>query len=192
MCPEEHSRGLRHNTSRNIIAKAARDVGFNTDIEHAGGLGDQRRQGDVIVYNWHNGRHLLIDVAVINPLCSTNSSNVISEGVGAAATAYGRTKERMYSDLDFTKYYFLPFILDTTGGMGKAAHGFCKELKNRRESSMCNLISEDDKIFKVRDQLMVTLSVELQKANSRMILEKAPQWITLSTQILSSVNNTLP
>ena len=49
MCVGGHSRVLRHNTSRNIIAKAARDVGFNTDIEHGGGLGDQWRPGDVIV-----------------------------------------------------------------------------------------------------------------------------------------------
>ena len=39
---------------------------------------------------------------------------------------------------------------------------------------MSNLIPEDDKIFKVRDQLMVALSVELQRANSWMILERAP------------------
>ena len=50
-------------------------------------VGDQRRPGDVIVYNWRNGRHLLIDVAVINPLCSTNIDNLISDGAGGAATA---------------------------------------------------------------------------------------------------------
>ena len=72
MCGGGSSRVLRHNTIRNIIAKAARDIGYTTDYEHGGGLGDDRRPGDVIVYNWHNGRHLLIDVAVINPLCTTN------------------------------------------------------------------------------------------------------------------------
>ena len=87
MCGGGSSRNLRHNTIRDVIAKAARDVGFRTDIEHGGGLGDQRRPGDVIVYNWRNGRHLLIDVAVINPLCSANIDSLISEGVGGAATA---------------------------------------------------------------------------------------------------------
>ena len=62
MCAEGHSRVLRHNTVRNVVAKAARDVGLNTDIELVGGLGDQRQPGDVIVYNWNDGRHLLIDV----------------------------------------------------------------------------------------------------------------------------------
>ena len=50
------------------------------------------------MYNWRDGRHLLIDVAVINPLCSTNIDFLISEGCGGAATAYGRNKVRMYHD----------------------------------------------------------------------------------------------
>ena len=107
MCPGGHSRVLRHDTERDIIAKAAREVGLNTDIEHGGA-------DDVIIYNWNKGRHLLIDVAVINPLCSTNLPKLISDGVGGAATAYAKIKERTYSDLDSTKYEFLPFIIETT------------------------------------------------------------------------------
>ena len=59
---------MRLNKVRVLIAKAARDLGFRTDIEHGGGLGDQRRPGVVIVYNWGEGKHLLIDVAEVNPL----------------------------------------------------------------------------------------------------------------------------
>ena len=98
MCGGGSSRVLRHNTIGNILGKAVRDVGFRTDKEHGGGLGDQRRPGDIIVYNWHDGRHLLIDVAVVNPLCSTNINSLISEGIGGAAEAYGREKEKIYHD----------------------------------------------------------------------------------------------
>ena len=94
MCGGGTSRCLRHNNIRNTIAKAVRDVGFRTDLEHGGGLGDQRRPGDIIVYNLRNGRDLLIDVAVINPLCSTNVDNLISGGVGASATTYCRRNQR--------------------------------------------------------------------------------------------------
>ena len=48
-CGGGPSRVLRHNNTMNIIAKAARDVGFKADLEHGGGLGDQRRPTDVIV-----------------------------------------------------------------------------------------------------------------------------------------------
>ena len=118
MCAGGHSRVLRHDTTRNIVAKAARDAGCFTDIEYGGGLRDHRRPGDVIIYNWRDGRHLLIDVAVINPQCSTNLSKLISEGVGSPATAYEKVKEKTYSDLDFTKYDFLPFIVEATGHRG--------------------------------------------------------------------------
>ena len=53
----------------------------------------------------------------------------IEEGIGAAATAYEKIKENNYSDLDFTKYKLLPFIMEATGGMGSAAEEFSKELK---------------------------------------------------------------
>ena len=150
MFPGGHSRILRHNTERDVIAKAARKVGYKTDIEHGGGLRDQRRPGDVIIYNWREWRHLLIDVAVINPLCNTNRSNLISQGVGAAAIAYGRTKERTYHYLDFTKYEFLPFIIEATGGLSKSAHGFCKELRKGRESLNCESHSDDKRAYTLR------------------------------------------
>ena len=38
MCAGGHSRVLRHDTTRNIVAKAARDAGCFTDIEYGGGL----------------------------------------------------------------------------------------------------------------------------------------------------------
>ena len=163
MCGGGNSRTLRHDTVRNIVARAARDVGLKTDLEHGGGLGDDRRPGDVIIYNWHDNRHLLIDVAVINPLCSSNISSLIAEGIGAAATAYEKVKEDKYSDLDFTKYELLPFIMEATGGMGRAAEGFCKELKSRRKSLSCNNEMDDSKRWTYQDPLLIALSVELQR-----------------------------
>ena len=88
MCGGGASRILRHNTIRNIIAKAVREIGLQTDIEHGGGLGDQRKPGDVIIYNWNEGKHLLIDVAVINPLALSHSYLLVRDGVGGPATAY--------------------------------------------------------------------------------------------------------
>ena len=129
MCGGGSSRILRHKNMRNIIAKAARDVGFKTDFEHGGGLGDHRKPEDVIVYNWRNGRHLLIDVAVVNPLCSTRIDSLISERVGGTAAVYGKKKEGIYHDLDFNQYEFLPFIMETTGGLSKTSFGFIKEIK---------------------------------------------------------------
>ena len=110
MCPGGASRILRHNNVRNIIAKAVREIGLRTDIEHGGGLGDERRPGDVIVWNWYEGKHLLIDVALINPLALSHSHLLIRDGVGGPATAYENVKRQRYSDLDASQYDFVPFI----------------------------------------------------------------------------------
>ena len=111
---------------------------------------------------------------MINPQCSTRQPKLISKGVGAAATAYEQVKKDTYSDLDFTKYDFLPFIIEASGGMGKAAHGFCKELKRRRESVNCSSEPDDAKIYVSADPLLIAISVELQRTNCRMILERVP------------------
>ena len=88
MCAGGSSRILRHNTLRDTVAKAVREAGLKTDIEHGGGLADKRRPGDVIVYNWKDGKHLLIDVAVTNPLCLTHGDILREQGAGGSATAY--------------------------------------------------------------------------------------------------------
>ena len=64
----------------------------------------------------------------------TNVDFLISEGVGGAATADGRKKVSLYHDLNFSKYEFLPFIIETTGGWSSAAYGFCEEIRRLRVS----------------------------------------------------------
>ena len=100
-------------------------------------------------------------------------SSLISEGVGAAATAYGTQKEKLYHDLDFSKYEFLPFIIETTGGLSKAAYGFCKEIKKLRESSNCKSNFNRHSNYQ-RNILQSAINIELQRANSRMIHERTP------------------
>ena len=110
---------------------------------------------------------------IINALCPTNIDNLISDGVGGAATAYCKVKERIYHDLDRTKYELLPFIMETTGALSKSAFGFCKQLKKRRDDLNCQS-TFDSHHTNDRKPLLSALSIELQRANSRMILERTP------------------
>ena len=178
MCAGGCARILRHNTVRDIIAKAVRELGYRTDIEHGGGLGDDRRPGDVIVYNWSGGKHLLIDVAVINPLSVSHTNTLIKDGVGGAATEYESIKRTTYSDIDPSKYEFIPFVIESSGGVGQAALSFCKELEDRREAKeYWKNITERTEIrhgSKNFDPLLTAVNVEVQKFNSRMILERQP------------------
>ena len=176
MCSGGCSRNMRHNTVRDLVAKAVGDVGYTTDFEHGGGLGDHRRPGDVIVYNWSGGKHLLIDVAVINPLAVSHASDIIEQGVGGAATAYESIKINTYPDIDFSIYDFVPFIIESCGGVGKAALKFCKELDQRREAKEYwkNNCDVDGDIMKYPSPLLTAINLEVQRFNSRMILERQP------------------
>ena len=119
---------------RDLIAKAVSDLGYRTDIEHGRGLGDQRRPGDVIVYNWNDGKHLLVDVAVINPNCVSHAEDIVKDGVGGAGTAYENTKINDYPEIDYSIYDFVPFIIESCGGVGQAALRLCKEFEDRLEA----------------------------------------------------------
>ena len=60
MCEGGASRILRHNEVRAVLGKAFTDIGYAIGFEHGGGLTDDRNPGDIIVYNWLEGKHLLI------------------------------------------------------------------------------------------------------------------------------------
>ena len=69
----------------------------------------------------------------------------------------------------------LPFVVETCGGLGDAARTFCKELQKRRASKSCLDGSEhDDRYWHQNDSLLTAISVEMQRFNSQMILERSP------------------
>ena len=139
-------------------------------LEDRGGLFDGRRPGDVIVYNWEGNKHLLIDVAVIDPTGDAHEGNLIQGGVGWAATCYEKRKWDRYPDIDHTKYEFMPFILETHGGASKVATEFCKKLEKIRLSRTC--VAASNKSQKI--ELMIALNLEVQRFNSISILERIP------------------
>ena len=82
MCKGGPSRILRHNEIRDTLAKAIKRAGFSIGLEHGGGLSDNRKPGDIIVYNWERGKHLLIDVGITNPLAAHNLDSLREVGPG--------------------------------------------------------------------------------------------------------------
>ena len=135
----------------------------------------------MIVYNWCGGKHLLIDVAVINPLCVSHKSTLIEEGVGGPATAYEKHKLNSYPEIDYSSYDFVPFIVESCGGVGQAALTFCKELEKRREAKEYWENKGVDRIEtrKFPNPLLTAINLEVQRFNSRMILERQPPHINL-------------
>ena len=115
------SRTWRHNSIRDLLAKAIESAGFKIGYEHNGGLTDNRRPGDIIVYNWLRNKRLLIDVSVTNSLAAHNANALLRNGPGGGAETTGRTKRTKYRDIDASKYIYYPFVLETCGAFGKPA-----------------------------------------------------------------------
>ena len=94
--------------------------------------------------------------------------------MGNSATAYETVKRNTYPDLDFTIYDFLPFVVETCGGVGDAARSFCKELRRRRAEKIFGEVGGEDDWCKYGDPLQTAINVEVQRYNSQMILERKP------------------
>ena len=84
---------------------------------HGGGLNDYRKPGDIIAYNWNGAKHLLVDVAVVNPLAPTYRKYLTQGGPDQTAKFRETRKRAKYWDLDKEKYEFHPFIMEFTGAM---------------------------------------------------------------------------
>ena len=190
MCGSGPSRIWRHNSIRNLLAKAIENVGYTVGFEHNGGLPDDRRPGDIIAYNWMGNKHLLIDVGVTNSLAAHNRSALLQKGPGGGAAATERTKRNKYKDIDNNKYIYLSFILETSGAFGEPALQLCRKLKKiwlrkccrGNDSANINRLSNPPPWNASTDPLLVSISVLLQTHNGQMILEQSP----LSPKLLES------
>ena len=101
---------------------------------------------------------------------------------------YEKHKKRHYKDIDRSKYIFIPFVVETCGGMGAAAEAFCKELASQWQKKQCKSVGEmnaDKTDFNFRTKLLCSLSIVVQRANSRMIIERAPMPTTLIMKRIS-------
>ena len=130
------------------------------------------------IYNWNRSKYLLIDVALVNPLESSRIDLLTKDGVGSAARTHEETKRRTYRDIDFDKYEFLPFVIETCGGMGSAESKLCAILVKLRRESKCKTQTEIENRGKIpwkeQDPLVIAIGIEVERYNSQMILEREP------------------
>ena len=173
ICAGLGSTRLRHDAVRDLLRKEIQDCGYATAIEHDGGLDGKRRPGDIIIFNFNGGKHLLIDVAVVDATSECHLNELLAGGAGAAATAYEDRKRAKYEDLDTSKYDFLPFVLETSGGFGEEALEFVRKLQRTKNAKQCYVTEEANPLN--NNKLLISISLEIERSNSRSILERLPQ-----------------
>ena len=188
-CAGANAMKLRHNAIARIIVAAAKDacpdvdteVGEHTDPSMFRISCTKRRPGDVCIRNFDRGKHLVIDVMVINALAETYSDDWRQPYFKAGDMATKLEDRKKYRDLVDSRYTFLPFVIESQGGMGASAKKLCKMLFERREKQSCRAESDSvgrrDKLLKHerdRNRLTTSVSVECQRHCSIMILDRDP------------------
>ena len=77
-------------------------------------------------------------MGITNPLADHNREELIMNGPGGGAMNTERMKREKYKDLDWNKYSFTPFIIETGGAMGKSALSLCTKLRKIMETKCCS------------------------------------------------------
>ena len=132
------------------------------------------------VLRWERGLDLYIYISCINPKAVKWKRHLV-KGVGVAALACEKEKIQKYADkIDDRTGLFLPFIVEVQGGVGKAAADFMLEIQKRKREKSCELGQAPTSTANV--DLMTTLSIELQRLNSEMILQRQPTNKALEVQ----------
>ena len=185
MCAGGPGTQLKHNGIVKLIAEQARNAGYRVKIEPGPNVDDQfiyvgagpgdKRHPDLLIYNWEGGKHLMIDVAVHNPLCASYCADLAEGGHGAVSTIKEDVKNTKYADLDPFRFDFMAFTLETTGAFGDSAAQLCAKLRKRQLERSCRAIDERSS----RDPLITAISAEVQRQSAEMILAREPRARTL-------------
>ena len=115
------------------------------------------------IYAFLSDRRILIDVSVIHPLAATYLQSA-QRPLGAAKTRENYKADKFAALTHEEKAEFVPFVMETTGALGKAARNFLIDT--------CLFISLADEFntpFKVKDYILRSLAIELQRGNALVV-----------------------
>ena len=164
---------MRHNCIRDLLRQELQNAGLKVEIERNAGSEDKSKPGDLKVLKWERGLDLYIDVSCINPKTDLWKSHLVEGGVGAAAVACEKKKKLKYKgNIDERTGTFLPFIMEVQEGIGKAAADFILQAEKLIRQKFCDMGEAPTSVANI--SLMTSLSIELQRFNSEMILQRQP------------------
>jgi hypothetical protein len=106
----------------------------------------------------------LVDVTIRNPTCPSNVNKASRESLAVAAAAE-RQKVNKYKDVaEFHDATFIPFVLESYGGLGKAANNFLNDLIATAKKLQYTWAPQEV-VYSVR----YSIAVALQRENARIL-----------------------
>ena len=125
--------------------------------------GTVARPGDVTIRRWVNGKDGAIDVTVTGPLCPTNVADAAANAGASLLKAYERKIKDTAEACRLQGLVFLPFAMETLGGLHPGAVAQVKQLA--AVLARCKGLQEGE----VTGQLFGKLSLTLMRGNALMI-----------------------
>ena len=163
-CRTTSDRIARHNMLRDVLFETASSADLGPSKEERHLLpGTSARPGDVTIWRWTNGKDSAIDVTVTGPLCPSNVSGAAARAGDALEKAVKRKLRETAEDCRREGLVFLPFAVETLGGLHQGAVTQVKLLASAL--ARCKGLEEGE----VTGQLFGRLSLTLMKANALMI-----------------------
>ena len=135
---------ITHDRVRNCVIEMLRQVVPSSRIrvpdrniaDHSWQVYSPHKRPDITVLDWNGrGSHLVIDVAVVHPGASHHVDRASWVPLHTCACRE-RIKTAEYGQLPIP-HRFLPFVVDTFGGLGDSAARFLKELSRLRRGALC-------------------------------------------------------
>src|ERR1700753_1526479 len=128
-----------------------------------GGRGDNTRPDLQLLLNGHQ---VLVDVTIRDPACKTNIQHGSATQQLAAAHRGEAEKKAKYAAMAKTQQAeFIPFAVETYGGMGKSARKLIKRIASVAQDRL-QATSEKE----VRQQLEESVAIAVQRGNANIML----------------------
>ena len=163
-CAKTGDRIARHNMLRDVLFEAAASADLGPCKEERHLLpGTVARPGDVTIRRWSNGKDGAIDVTVTSPLSPSNVAGAAAEAGATLSKACQRKVRDTAEACRREGFVFLPFAMETLGGLHSGAILQVKQLA--AALARCKGSEEGE----VTSQLFGRLSLTLMRGNAMML-----------------------
>ena len=168
-CGSGGDRNYRHNALRNRIFYFCSKAKLNPKLEVKGLLRNHSRPADILIPNFRNGQQCALDIGITSGLIA-DVLHISAEDNMYATESYSQFK-RKHLDTDQkckeSDIKFIPMIMEGSAGVWSSESEEILKLIIRTTTSITR-----EPISLVSNDIFQNLSMILQKANSRAILER--------------------
>ena len=169
-CRNTSDRIARHNMLRDVIfeAAASADLGPSREEKHLL-PGTAARPGDVIIRRWANGKDAAIDITVTGPLAASNVEAAAAKAGAALDKACDRKLRETADACRQEGLVFLPFAVETLGGLHPGAVTQVKQIG----AALARSKGLEESV--ATGQLFGRLSLTLMRGNAVMLASRCQE-----------------